>query len=324
MKALQDSTKGRVEEAMKDLRQKANVHAEHREQQEKGEKEHPQIDTSDRPVAVPVTKDANDFEKAVREQTNKLRDLQAETAARRAFAGSLEEEEAASTRAKTAQDLLNAAQHAGVAINDETLEKIAKLADAYSKAAADAAALAKTQQEAAQTANEISSAGEGTFKTFVDDLEHGKKASLALADALAKLGEKLTDLGMNALWKSIVGDGDQNPCSTPWARPSRPEVKPVYAPGSSLPGLKSAADALKAEQMTINAPSVTVNGAGVTTGLGGIGSDAVASKVGVVRGRGGIGSDAVASGSRRVALRRPHRRGGRVQERAAGRRQRDR
>ena len=291
IKALQDSTKHRVEDAMGEFKLKANEHAETREKQEREEKEAPsKIDSTDHPVPVHSNKDANDFEKAMREQKEKLRDLQAETAARRQFNGSLEEEEAASTRAKAAQELLNAAQHAGVEINADTLDRISKLADAYSKASSEAQALAKSQQEAAQTANELSQTSEGTFKTFVEDLAKGKSATRALEDAMAKLGEKMTDLAFNALWKSIVGEnGDQNPFFHALGQVLTPTTKPVYAPGSSLPALKKDAEALKAEQVAIDAASVTINGAGESVNTSALG------------GHGGIGSDAVASGAAKAS-----------------------
>jgi tape measure domain-containing protein len=265
VKALQDALKDRVGDALAGLRKDANKHAEERQHEAKGEAGSG-LDSTDKPVIVHSNKDANDFEKAMREEKEKLATLQAETAARRSFSGSLEEEEAASKRAEIAQNLLNAAQHAGVEINDETISRIADLADAYSKASSEAIALAKSQQEAEARTKDLESTGKSAMSGFVEDLAHGKTAAEALRDALTKLSDKMLNLGMDALWKSMMDKGGHGVFEGISKLFDTGEEKPAYAPGSSLGALKSAA--ANTAHMSVTAGSVTVTGLGAGSAPG--------------------------------------------------------
>ena len=259
--ALFEAGEDRVGEALKRIREKAGQHAEHREHDEQAEKQKSTLDNKDKPVTPPNSA----FEKALREQQQRTAVLQQETAARRTFAGSLEEEEAAADRAKTAQTLLNAAIENGVQPTDETLKRISQLADAYSRASAEAKALDETQKEAAETAKQLSDTSRDAFKGFIDDLAKGKTAAQALRDAVLKMAEKIESIAWDNLWKSVVGKGDDNPFFKGIADAITPATKPVYAPGSSLPALKDYAKAINTGSMTVSAGSVSVNGAAVPT-----------------------------------------------------------
>jgi hypothetical protein len=242
----------------------ANKHAEERQHEVP-----PKIDSTDKPVIVQSNKDANEFEKAMREERDKLATLRAETAARREFSGSLAEEEAASKRAEVAQNLLNKAQQAGIEINYEVISRIADLADAYSKASSEAIALAKSQQEAEARTKDLESTGKSAMTGFVEDLAHGKTASEALHSALAKIGDKMIELGMDALWKSMIQDAGGHNVFAGVSKLFDREEKPAYAPGSSLGDVTKAAHGIQSTaHMSVQAGTVTV------TGAGGIGSDA--------------------------------------------------
>ena len=194
-----------------------------------------QVDSADKPVIVQPTKDANEFEKAMREEKEKLATLQAETAARWAFSGTLEEQEAAAKRAEVAQNLLNAAQHAGVEITDEVISRIGDLSRRlFSKASSEAIALAKSQQEADARTKDLETTGKSAMSGFVEDLAHGKSAAEALRDALTKLSDKMLNLGMDALWKSLMNNGGHGVFAGISKFFDLGEEKPAYAPGSSL------------------------------------------------------------------------------------------
>jgi tape measure domain-containing protein len=259
--ALQDASKDHVGDALKELHRRADVHAEHREHDEQAEKQKSNLDHTDHPVAPPNS----NFEKALREQQQRTAVLQQETAARRTFAGSLEEEEAAADRAKISQTLLNSAIENGVQPTDDTLKRISQLADAYSRASAEAKALDETQKEAAETAKQLSDTSRDAFKGFIDDLAKGKTAAQALRDAVLKMAEKIESIAWDNLWKSVVGEGDQNPFFRSLGKALTPETKPIYAPGSSLPALKDYAKALNTGTMSVTAGTVNVNGASVPT-----------------------------------------------------------
>ncbi len=205
--------------------------------------------------------------KEVVDLQQKLVMLRAEMALRRSIPGSIEAQEAAVERLKTAQDLANAATKAGVVLTDDVKSKIGALADAYSRASQEAKALAKSQQGAAQKAADLANTSRDTFKGFVSDLVHGKSASDALATALGRIGDKLLDMAMDNLWQSLVmnngGTGFFGSLGSLFTSPT----KPVYAPGSALQGVNFGGS-ITTPTAVVNAGSVSVNGAT----LGGVGS----------------------------------------------------
>lgn len=266
--ALQDAASTDVGKALSTLKAQADEHAKERLAEAAKERAADQsLNAPDNPINPQSSKDANAFEAAMREQQQNLQKLQAEMAERQSLAGSgadPEQIQAAVSRAETAQNLLNKAQQAGLDINDQLVSRIATLADTYSKASAEAQALAKSEQEAQQRAQELSTAGEGFFKTFVNDIVQGKSASDALRAALTSLSEKMLDMGMNSLWESMMNSGGKSVFNS-LGNLFAPAVgiKPEYAPGSSLAGLQAAAKTLNAATVTMSAGVVNLSGAGV-------------------------------------------------------------
>ncbi|CCB65400.1 tape measure protein [Hyphomicrobium sp. MC1] len=203
IQALRDAGKDRVGAAIEYLHKRALERARIRI----AEANKPKAEEDDAPGS-PTNRPAakvqlNEFERAVRRVQENIATMRAETQARMNATGSVEEQEAAVERARVQQELLNAAQRAGVEINDDVKSKIASLADAYKLASEQAKELAKSQQEAAQRANELESAGEDAMKGFVKDLAHGKSASEALRSALAKLGDKMLDLALDQMFNGV-------------------------------------------------------------------------------------------------------------------------
>ena len=64
----------------------------------------------------------------------------------------------------------------------------AALADAYSRAAQEAKALAQSQREAAAKAKELEGSTKDTFKGFITDLANGKSATDRPAQAQVRAG----------------------------------------------------------------------------------------------------------------------------------------
>ena len=157
---------------------------------------------------VPWPKDKDDEDKKsydteVFRIQGRINLLKAEASVRRGFVGTEEELTAELDRQKTAQELINAAAKAGKDVTDEMRQQITSLADAYKLAADEARKLAKAQQEATQRAEELESSSKDALKGFVKDIVQGKTGTEALASALNKLSEKLIDMSLDTVWKSL-------------------------------------------------------------------------------------------------------------------------
>lgn len=63
------------------------------------------------------------------------------------------------------------------------------------------------QQQAAAMSQEIGSTIAGAFSGFIQDIIAGKDASEALANALAKVGQKLLDIALNQIFSGLFGGG---------------------------------------------------------------------------------------------------------------------
>lgn len=185
--------------------------------------------------------------------------LQAELALRRSITGSVEQVEAALDRQKVAQELVNAAVKEGVVMTDDVKSKIGALADAYSRAAQEARALAKSQQEAEQKAQDLAETGKSVFKGFVSDLVHGKSASDALASALGKIGEKFLDLALDQMWQGMMDNGGKGLFAEASAFLNPTTTKPQYAPGNPLAGVNFSGG-ITTPSATVTAGSVIVSG----------------------------------------------------------------
>lgn len=214
--ALSDAAKPRVRQALDalqsaaatslaDFQKKAAEHARTRQADEQTATSGNEIDSTDHEKQA-VNKQ---WEADIRKFQQNIATMRTETAARQQATGSVEEQDAAIEAFKQQQELLNQAQEAGVEITDQVKEKIQSLGEAYRQASLAAKEVAKSQQEMRQAAQEFESAEKSAFTGFFDDLAQGKSASEALRSALAGLGKKLMDLGLNMIANDLFkGTGD--------------------------------------------------------------------------------------------------------------------
>jgi len=204
IQAIKDAGKDRIGAALGDLHKRALDRARLREAEANKPKKPIEEDApGTRPPRPAAKVQLNDYERAIRRVQENIATMRAETEARRNATGTIEQQEAQIERAKLQQELLNAAQRAGIEINDSLKDKVASLADAYQQASLAAKEAAKNQQEAAQRAEEFEGAERDAFKGFIKDLASGKSASEALRSALARLGEKMLDMGLDMLTKQM-------------------------------------------------------------------------------------------------------------------------
>ncbi|MCM2504102.1 tape measure protein [Aureimonas altamirensis] len=147
----------------------------------------------------------NEFDRQVGQINERIAALKMETEARRGLTGTLDQQDAALERAHLRHELLVAAQKAGLAITPELENRINALADAYSSASLEAQALAKSQEDAAQRADEFKSMSSDLLKGFVSDLRSGKGPLDALLSGLDKIADKLLDMALSNLFENALG-----------------------------------------------------------------------------------------------------------------------
>jgi hypothetical protein len=102
--------------------------------------------------------------------------------------------------AKAKQDLINAAEKAGVALTPAVMAKIETEAKAYGEATAGLNELNASQQRAVQIADDFKSLGKDVLGGFIEDLKDGKSAADAMSDALGKIADKLLDMSLDRLF----------------------------------------------------------------------------------------------------------------------------
>lgn len=153
----------------------------------------------DAPTAKPVYPGSPDtgkgkkspFAREVRQVEESIRALQLENQLLGANAFEAE-------RARTAQELLNAAKREGIKVTPQLLAQIDQLSIAYATAKTEAERLKETFEE-------IKSFSADALKGFITDLKEGKSGSEALGGALDKLANKLIDMAVNQLVNQALG-----------------------------------------------------------------------------------------------------------------------
>lgn len=110
-------------------------------------------------------------------------------------------------QARIKQQLLNEAEKAGVQITPELAAQIDTLATNYATAASGADRLRDSQQQAAQAAQQVAEIGREAVGGLISDLLRGEDASKALANALSRVGDRLLDIGLDALFGGGGGSG---------------------------------------------------------------------------------------------------------------------
>ncbi|WP_435655029.1 tape measure protein [Brucella pituitosa] len=148
---------------------------------------------------------AEKFDTTVQDANDRTAELVAETEALRQINPLIDDYGFAAEKARTEQELLNAAQKAGIAITPELRSQIAQTADQWALATAEANKLNEAQGELRQKSQEWRSTELDAFKGLVTDLSSGKDAVEALTDAVQKLIDKLLDMTLNNLFDGLFG-----------------------------------------------------------------------------------------------------------------------
>ncbi|KAB2764792.1 tape measure protein [Brucella anthropi] len=150
---------------------------------------------------------AEKFDRDLQNITDRTTALVAETEAMRQLNPLIDDYGYAIEKARTEQELLNAAQKAGVAITPELRAQIAETANQWALASAEANKLAEAHDKIRQRAEEWRDTEKDAVRGVVDDLIAGKSAADAFADALDKILSKLLDFAFDGIFDSLGKGG---------------------------------------------------------------------------------------------------------------------
>ncbi|BBD37533.1 hypothetical protein Amn_24130 [Aminobacter sp. Y103A] len=154
----------------------------------------------------------DDFAREVEQIRERTAAIKAETVAMAGVNPLINDYGLAIEKARAGQDLLTAAQSAGIAITPELRAKIEELAGAYALASVESAKLAEGQDRAREAAEALRDAGTDIMGGFIRDMLDGKSAADALANALSNIADRLLNSGLDALFGggsaggAILGD----------------------------------------------------------------------------------------------------------------------
>jgi muramidase (phage lysozyme) len=113
----------------------------------------------------------------------------------------------AAARLRYEQQLLNEAEARGVELTPDRIEKLKELAAAMAEVDIAAQNSAKSQQELYDRVQEFADVAKDVVGNFIRDLQEGKSASEALGNALANIGDRLLNMGLEMLFGGGPGGG---------------------------------------------------------------------------------------------------------------------
>jgi len=148
----------------------------------------------------------DDLQREIRQIQERTAAIQAETAAMASLNPLVSDYGFALEKARAKQDLLTAAERAGISLTPELRGKIDDLATGYALASVEAEKLAEKQERVRDAAQELNDLGRDVFGGFISDLREGTSAAEALSNALGKVGDRLLEWALDDLF----GGGGKN------------------------------------------------------------------------------------------------------------------
>ncbi len=163
-------------------------------------------DTSDKKKGGSKKTPAKKFDDTLQSIADRTAALVAETEAQRQINPLIDDYGFAMEKARAEQELLNAAQKAGVAITPELRAEIAATANQFALATVEANKLSESQNKIRENAEDAAQFQKDLSRGIVDGFLEGKKAADVFADALGRIGQKLLDLAFDGLF-DLKGGG---------------------------------------------------------------------------------------------------------------------
>lgn len=144
---------------------------------------------------------ADEYAREVEQITKRTAALKAETEAQAGLNPLINDYGYTLEFARAKQDLLTAAQQAGVKITPELTKSIEGLAAGYANAVVASEQLAEKQDEIRQRAEEAMATAKDVTRGIIDGFVEGASAADILADSLKKIGNALIDDVLNSIFK---------------------------------------------------------------------------------------------------------------------------
>ncbi len=148
---------------------------------------------------------ADEYERLTQRINEQVAAIHAENAALAALNPLVEDYGYALERARTEQDLLTAAERAGLEVTDDLRTEIAGLADQYAQASVEARKLAESQDEIRRRAEEMRDLQRDVARGIVDGFRQGRDAADIFADALDRIASKLLDIAFDNMFSAAGG-----------------------------------------------------------------------------------------------------------------------
>lgn len=148
---------------------------------------------------------ADAFQRAVQTMRQHTDALKAETEAQAGLNPLVNDYGFALEKARASQDLLTAAEEAGLTVTPALRTTIDELAGAYANASVESEQLAESQDRIRQAAEEWSSTAQDVTSGFISDLRSGTSAAEALSNALNKVLDKIINIGLESLFSGFGG-----------------------------------------------------------------------------------------------------------------------
>ena len=143
----------------------------------------------------------DEYAREVEQITKRTAALKAETEAQAGLNPLINDYGFAVEFARAKQDLLTAAQEAGVKITPELTASIDDLAAGYANAVVASEQLAEKQDEIRQRAEEAMATAKDVTRGIIDGFVEGASAADILADSLKRIGNALIDDVLNSIFK---------------------------------------------------------------------------------------------------------------------------
>ena len=145
----------------------------------------------------------SDYERVTKNLTERTETIKAETAAQAQLNPFVKDYGFAVEKARAKQELLNAAMKSKIPIDDKTIANIDEISTKLATASAESAKLAEAQEKMRQKLEAVKDASKDCTRTFIDGMIQGKNATEAAGDAIMRLGQRLLDAGLDAIYDNM-------------------------------------------------------------------------------------------------------------------------
>ncbi len=149
----------------------------------------------------------DEYERDVQRVMEHTAALVAETEAQRQLNPLINDYGFAAEKARMERDLLTAAENAGKEITPQLRAEIAMLAEQYALAGAESAKLADEQDQLRESMEDMQELGKDVLGGFIQDMMNGQSAAESLKNALAKVADKLIEIGLSSVFKGLFPTG---------------------------------------------------------------------------------------------------------------------